>query len=151
MAIREDLIKQEGWERYPYKDSKGIWTIGVGHNMQEDKEMMMHFTKLQSEGLTDEQISELLTVDIQSKTNEVILRWPWVINLNEPRLEAMINLAFNMGTTRLSKFKRFLFAMQKERWEDAVKELLYTGENKTPYYITVGKRAEAVANQIKSA
>jgi len=60
MGLRYDLIRQEGWIKFPYKDSKGIWTIGVGHNMEEDPIMMKDFAKLQEHGLTDKQISELL-------------------------------------------------------------------------------------------
>jgi len=87
MGLREDLIRQEGWKKFPYKDST-------------------------------------------------------------TRIEALINLTFNMGLGKLKQFKKFLAALEEGRWEDAVKELLYTGENKTPYYVQVGKRAEKVAAQI---
>lgn len=30
-----DLRRDEGVREKPYQDSKGIWTWGVGHNLQE--------------------------------------------------------------------------------------------------------------------
>ncbi len=150
MSLRSDLIKQEGWKNFPYKDSsKGIWTIGVGHNMEEDPMMMMAFTKLQVKGLTNSEIGSLLTEDIAKHENDLLVAFYWYTGLTDGRKEAMMNLSFNMGIRRLHKFIHFLKFMEEGKYEEAAQELLYTEGRKTPYYNQVGSRAEKVAAQIK--
>ena len=35
-ALRQLLITEEGCDIEAYKDSEGIWTIGIGHNLETD-------------------------------------------------------------------------------------------------------------------
>jgi lysozyme len=70
------------------------------------------------------------------------------LKLSPRRQDAMVNLVFNMGRSRLSYFHDFLRAMRSECWKVAAHELEWTGDKKTPWFKTVGSRAHNVINMI---
>ena len=63
MAIAKSTLdfitKEEGARNKAYKDSKGLWTIGVGHLIKADEQNLINAT------LTDEQVKELLKSDLK--------------------------------------------------------------------------------------
>ena len=60
MAIAKSTLdfitKEEGSRNKAYKDTKGLWTIGVGHLIKADEQHLITAT------LTDEQVEELLHI-----------------------------------------------------------------------------------------
>ena len=60
MAIAKSTLafisKEEGIRNKAYKDSKGLWTIGVGHLIKPDEQHLITAT------LTDEQVQDLLGI-----------------------------------------------------------------------------------------
>ena len=63
MAIAQSTLdfitKEEGARNKAYKDTKGLWTIGVGHLIKADEQHLINET------LTDEQVKELLKSDLK--------------------------------------------------------------------------------------
>ena len=59
--------------------------------------------------------------------------------------EALVDLAFNMGTPTLLTFKRALRALQAQEWDNAADEIL-----SSRYAKQVGRRAEIIADMIRS-
>ena len=84
----------------PYEDTSGNLTIGVGRN-------------LDSIGLSDDEVVYMLDNDIARCDRELLDNFSWYSSLNRCRQDAMINLCFNLGITRLKKFKKALEAMSK--------------------------------------
>jgi len=85
----------EGKRNKAYKDSKGLWTIGVGHLIKVNEQHLMHET------LTDDQVEELFKSDLRwcdAAVNDSI-RAP----LNQHQYDALYSLCFNIGETN---FKR---------------------------------------------
>ena len=33
IKLRSELVEAEGYRQYPYRDTMGIWTAGIGHNL----------------------------------------------------------------------------------------------------------------------
>jgi lysozyme len=99
MAITDSTIdyitKEEGFRNRAYKDSKGLWTIGVGHLIKESEPHLVNAT------LTDEQVKELLKSDLKwcSEAVESSVRVP----LTQNQFDALYSLCFNIGETA---FKR---------------------------------------------
>jgi lysozyme len=56
--------------------------------------------------------------------------------LDDVRQNVESNMSFNMGKTRLSKFHKFLAAVNAKRWEDAAYEMTMSN-----WYGQVGARA----------
>ena len=99
MAIAEStldfIIKEEGSRNKAYKDTKGLWTIGVGHLIKTDEQHLINET------LTDEQVKDLLKNDLKwcSEAVETSVKVP----LQQHQFDALYSLCFNIGETNFKK------------------------------------------------
>ena len=99
MAITEStidyIIEEEGKRNRAYKDTKGLWTIGVGHLIKPDEQHLIHAT------LTDAEVKDLLRRDLDwcSEAVESSVKVP----LAQAQFDALYSLCFNIGGTA---FKR---------------------------------------------
>jgi len=107
----EELKRDEGVELKAYQDTVGIWTIGVGRNLQDV-------------GVSMEEAEFLLSNDIDVAVNELQRTFDWFEGLSGARQRVCINMCFNLGLTRLLGFKKFLVAMEAGEWETAGVEML---------------------------
>ena len=114
MSILLSLIKKhEGLRLHPYKDSVGKSTIGWGRNL-EDK------------GITQAEAELLLSNDVHDAEDDArALLGDGVFELlTDTRKAVMVNMAFNLGLTRLRKFVIMLKAMKEGRNLDAATAML---------------------------
>ena len=99
MAIAKSTLdfitKEEGARNKAYKDSKGLWTIGVGHLIKSDEQHLITAT------LTDDQVEELLRSDLKwcSEAVETSVKVP----LQQHQFDALYSLCFNIGGTNFAK------------------------------------------------
>jgi lysozyme len=87
----------------------------------------------------------LLDNDIQRCILELSNALPFFNSLDEVRKEALIDLCFNLGLTRLLGFKKALAAIEAGLWETAKGELL-----DSRWAVPVGDRSEEIAEMIRS-
>ena len=99
MAIAKSTLdfitKEEGARNKAYKDSKGLWTIGVGHLIKSDEQDLIHAT------LTDEQVEELLKSDLKWCSEAVATSVK--VPLQQHQFDALYSLCFNIGETNFRK------------------------------------------------
>lgn len=119
LVLISELRRDEGVEYKPYKDTKGIDTVGVGHNLQASP-----LPAGWSYPLTDEQVNVLLTQDIQNVFADLDHNLPWWEDLNDVRQRVLANMAFNLGITKLLGFKNTLAAMRQGKYKDASSGML---------------------------
>lgn len=134
-----DMVKLHEGERLDlYQDSKGIYTIGVGHNLEE-------------KGISPAVSSLMLQEDLGEALDDAS-KLSWFDNLNEPRQAAIVDLIFNMGLPTFLKFRNTISLLEAGDYEAAGDELLVgTGPGgKSRYYADVGIRAERISNMIKT-
>jgi lysozyme len=99
MAIAKSTLsfitKEEGYRNKAYKDSKGLWTIGVGHLIKADEQHLLTAT------LTDQQVEDLLKSDLKwcSEAVESSVKVP----LTQHQFDALYSLCFNIGGTAFKK------------------------------------------------
>jgi len=95
MAITEStlntIIGFEGKRNKAYQDTKGLWTIGVGHLIKSDEQHLINTV------LTDEQVHEILKHDLNWCDEAVTtsVRVP----LNQNQYDALYSLCFNIGAS----------------------------------------------------
>ena len=133
--IIEMLRKHEGVEKYAYKCTADKVTIGVGRNIDKSGGI----------GLSDDEIDYLLSNDIKRVSAELIRAFTWYSELDEVRKDAMIDMCFNMGLPRLSKFKNSLAAMKNGDYDIAALEFLDSNWAKQ-----VGSRSITITDMIRS-
>jgi lysozyme len=103
-----DLIEDENEVLCAYTDSEGYITIGVG----------ILIDKRRGGCITQEESRYLLANRIKSKTDELLTKAPWVKNLSPARLDALLNMAFQMGVEGLLGFKNSLALLQQEKFNE---------------------------------
>ena len=109
----EMLKRHEGVKSHVYKCSAGYESIGVGRNISK--------TGL---GLSEDEVQYLLESDISRVIKELSSEYPWFSSLDDVRKDAMIDISFNLGATRLRGFKRALAAMDVADYKMAATEFL---------------------------
>jgi GH24 family phage-related lysozyme (muramidase) len=97
-----------------YKCSKGHWTIGIGRNVDINGGL----------GLSEKEVDFLLEQDIERVIKELSTEFGWFADLDDVRRDAMIDISFNLGATRLRKFVLALDAMERAEYKTASKEFL---------------------------
>jgi len=130
----EQLRLHEGVRSKVYLCSEGFETIGVGRNVSES-----------GIGLSDDEIAYLLANDIARCEKEIAERFDWFDDLDPVRQDALVDMAFNLGISRLSQFQNMIAALAEERFDDAAAEAL-----DSRWARQVGQRAQTVAAMIRT-
>lgn len=112
--LEEQLRLDEGEKLTAYQDHLGFWTIGIGRLIDARK----------GGGITKEESSYLLNNDIRRKTVEVKAAIPWFGKLDEVRQGVLLNMAFQMGTEGLLKFKNTLRMVESGQYDAAASGML---------------------------
>ena len=136
----KEIIFDEGYKTETYEDHLGFLTLGVGHLVLDtDPE----YGKPVGTPVSEERIRDCLNKDIDTVCNELDRNFHWWRGLNDNKQRVMVNMGFNLGYPRLSKFKNFLAAMQKNDFETAAIEMM-----DSKWATQVGKRAERLKQRV---
>ena len=129
----EDVISEikvdEGFSGSPYKDSKGIPTIGYGTKLPLSKE---EATLLLNKRFND--------VEVEVKQNILFFD-----ELPVKAREVVLNMGYNMGVPRLMGFKRMIKALSNRDFVEASKEMV-----DSVWYREVKGRAERLVKKMES-
>ena len=128
------LKGHEGVKKFCYLCPAGFETIGVGRNISENNGL----------GLSDDEIDYLLENDIKRCKQELIAL-SWFMDLDSVRQDAIVNLCFNLGLTRLMGFKNAMAAMATGDYAKAGDEFYDSRWAKQ-----VGPRADWVCERIRT-
>jgi GH24 family phage-related lysozyme (muramidase) len=90
--VKQMIIRHEGVKLQPYKDSLGLWTIGVGHLIGDGKSLPDEFNRT----FTKEEVYALFDEDFE-KHRKAAMNIPNFSRLGEKAQAAFIDLTFNMG------------------------------------------------------
>lgn len=131
--LRKTIIRHEGSRLKMYQDTLGIWTIGVGHNIQE-------------KGISPDVMALILEEDLAESIADLKRNISFFSDLPEQIQEALVNLCFNMGIPRLLQFKKTLAYLRDEDFKSAANELL-----DSRYAAQVGQRAIEISDMIRTA
>ena len=109
MNVKDLIIKHEAIVLHPYIDSVGKETIGVGHNLTDN-------------GISHSTAMFILDEDIAIAKNELYDIFEDFDELPEDVQAVMIDMMFNLGYSRFSKFKRMIAAIKIRDFKTAAKE-----------------------------
>src|ERR1051325_10603618 len=121
-SLRRQLIQHEGLRLTKYRCPTGHWTIGVGRNMEVNPVEDELGRVVGNDGITEDEAMRLLDNDIDRCIAEVQVHIPSFDTLSEPRQSVLIDMAFNLGTAGLMKFKNMLAAVEQGDFEKAAAE-----------------------------
>jgi lysozyme len=132
--IAKAQIKVDEGVRFKvYRDSLGIETVGVGRNIRD-------------KGLSMQEVDFLLDNDLSDAERDARAIFPTFDKLSDIRKAVLLNMSFNMGRERLSKFKKLRAAVQDEDWAEAARQMLLS-----TWASQVGARATRLAQQMEKS
>jgi lysozyme len=114
----------------PYTDTVGKLTIGYGRNLTDT-------------GLSQDEVDYNLLNDVAERQLALRKAYPWYTQLSYPRQDAMVDMAFNLGMSRLSQFKKMLAALADGDYQTAYDEAL-----DSMWATQVGYRAKELATML---
>ena len=109
MTAKELIRKHEGIKLHLYTDGVGKLTIGFGHNIEEN-------------GISMKVAEAILQEDIDIAVNGLKTIFDNFEDLPHLVKIVMIDMMFNLGYNRFSKFKKMIAAIKAEDWKKAAEE-----------------------------
>jgi len=119
--IKEDLIRHEGYVAEIYLDSEHLPTFGIGHLVVEtDPE----HTWPVGTPVTDERILNAFHADCNAACTDASALFLNFSSHPENVQRVLVNMAFNLGRSRLGKFKNMITAVNEGNYEKAADEMV---------------------------
>ena len=140
--LREQLEIDEGVKYDIYLDHLGLPTFGIGHLV----------TKTDPESgqavgtpISKERVAECFDMDVQSVINDCNKLYKDFEDLPEEVQQIIANMMFNMGYTRLSKFKGMKRGVDSLNWNQAADEMV-----DSRWYRQVTNRANRLVERMRA-
>lgn len=142
-TIKEDLIKHEGYKDEIYLCSEGIPTFGIGHAV---KEYDVEWTWPVGTPVEKERIDNAFQADLKDAANDVKALVPSIEDKPSQCQRVLVNMAFNLGRTRLGKFKKMIAAVEENNFKEAANQMV-----DSRWYNQVGNRSIELENWMRNA
>jgi lysozyme len=131
--LREQITRHEGSRRFPYRDTVGKLTVGVGRNLTDV-------------GVFPHEAAYLLSGDIDRAVRGLATRYPeWFPKIDPVRQAVLVNMAFNLGLTGLAAFRKTLDFVARGQYGEASDAML-----QSKWAGQVGSRAVELAAQMRT-
>ncbi len=141
--IKEDLVRHEGYVTEIYLCSEGYPTFGIGHMVTEQD---MEYTWPVGTPVDDERILQVFHDDCEEAINDVEHLVSDMSCHPDRVIRVLVNMAFNLGRPRLSRFKNMLAAVDAQDYKTAAKEMI-----DSRWYGQVGRRSEELVEMMLGA
>lgn len=109
--IVEDIKKHEGFRPKVYECTEGYDTIGYGFAI---KDLTM-----------DEDVATLILMKkLHTLLQRITVAFPWFKDVDETAKKVVINMCYQLGIRGFSKFKKTIYYLETEQYEEASIEML---------------------------
>ena len=127
--LRRLIRGHEGERRFPYVDTVGKTSIGIGRNLTDV-------------GLYPDEIAYLFTADLKRCLTD-LATFPWFSQMNDVRQRAVCDLRFQLGPDKFRGFHDTLAALARGDYNAASDHLMHS-----KYAQQVPVRAQMIAGMI---
>jgi GH24 family phage-related lysozyme (muramidase) len=139
--LRRQLEIDEGCMRQIYRDHLGYPTFGIGHLiLKTDPEYGQAF----GTPVLYERVREAFESDVSTVLSDCVKLYSDFYDLPEEAQQIIANMMFNMGRTRLSKFKNMKKAVDARKWSTAAAEMIDSS-----WYRQVTNRADRLVKRMR--
>ena len=154
--MQRQISHHEGKKNYPYKDSLGLWTIGIGHligrGRDEDLANSGYNQYSRENPMPDSEVTELFKEDLADH-KAIAEGYDFYDDMNEKGKRAIIDLTFNMGDflNKRNDDGDYMWAnlrrqLANSEWDAAADNLA-----SATYGRQVGQRAITVTDMLRQA
>ena len=137
-TLGKPLAIEEGDRLTAYLDTKGILTVGRGHNCIARP---VDGVTQPGDQITQEQDDALFAADVADACIQLDKALPWWSSLDDARQNIMLDMCFNMGIQTLLTFNHTLAHIEAGEYEEAAK-----GMAQSRWARQVGNRAVFLEN-----
>ena len=130
--LKQLLVKHESYRQFPYTDTTGHLTVGIGRNLVD-------------RGISVTEASYLLDDDIVYFFGKLAHFLGFFEKLNENRQIALIDMCFNLGIQGFLNFREMILALESHDYERAACEML-----NSKWAEQVGERATCLATIMRT-
>lgn len=128
---KKQLKKDEGFRGKPYRDTKGKLTIGYGWNIDD-----VPLSKSSADMILEEHITASI-----AECRGLFRNFD---SLSDNRKAVLINMCYNLGLTKLSKFKKMIAAVEANDFDAVAYEM-----QNSKWYTDVKDRAERLISKMQ--
>jgi lysozyme len=129
IKLKTQLIKHEGCKHFPYIDSVGKITIGIGVNLTD-------------RGISNDWIDSTFNDDADGTYKQLMNKYPWFSELTMNRQIALIDMCW-FGIKKFEEFTKTIAALEVHNYAVAAHEII-----NSEYRNQVGNRAFDIAHTI---
>jgi len=146
MKLVDWIKSQEGYDELPYLDTRGILTVGYGHNLianpftDEDAQQFFCLSTSRERKLFYQLVLE---DDLAATTWSLAADLPWLWDKPENVRHGLISMAYQMGVEGLLKFENSLPLIKNNEMGEAAKHL-----RKSLWFEQTPDRARRVIHKI---
>ena len=109
--IVEDIKKHEGFEPKVYQCTEGYDTIGYGFTIK-DLEI-------------DKDVADLILMKkLHTLLQRITIAFPWFENIDNIAKSVVVNMCYQLGLRGFSQFKKTIYYLETEQYEEASMEML---------------------------
>lgn len=130
--LRKLLESHEGKRYKPYTDTVGKLSIGIGRNLSDN-------------GISDTEIDLMYANDLAAATLACIQLFSNYSRLDQVRQMVLLDMAFNLGQSKLSKFVNTIKYVEDGNFKMAAQNML-----KSKWAEQTGSRATQLAAMMKT-
>ena len=137
----------EGFKKDLYKDTKGVQTIGYGFNVNAMKDLLPLEVIQGKRSLTKAEASSIFEIAYsRAKDKAVEFATPQIFqSLSPTQQNILTDMSYNLGSSRLNKFKKLKQALVNKNYQEAAKEM-----KNSKWYSDVGNRSKELVGIMKS-
>ena len=110
-TLKDNVKRHEGLRLKPYRCTQDKLTIGYGHNLDDG-------------GIPRIIAEDLLDIDLMKANNELFASFPQYRELSLNRRNALVDMSFQLGMPKLSRFLKMHRALIDGDFDDAADEVL---------------------------
>ena len=109
--IFEDIKKHEGFKSKVYKCTEGYDTIGYGFAI---KDLII-----------DRDVADLILMKkLHTLLERISIAFPWFKDSPEEAKGVVVNMCYQLGLSGFSKFKKTIYLLETEQYDEASIEML---------------------------
>ena len=111
VGILNDIKRHEGFRSTVYQCTEGYDTIGYGFAI---KDLVL-----------DKGIADLILMQKLHKLLErILIAFPWFKDIDNVAKSVVVNMCYQLGLSGFSKFKKTIYLIETEQYEEASVEML---------------------------
>ena len=110
-SIVDDIKRHEGFEPKVYECTEGYDTIGYGFAI---KDLII-----------DADVADLILMKkLHTLLQRITIAFPWFKDIDDKAKSVVVNMCYQLGIRGFSKFKKTIYYLETEQYEEASMEML---------------------------